>query len=131
MKIVLVNPMHVKRSKELDDNSPTKNDFKDAKVIAQLVKDGRYSEPIIPKGIYADLRLAMDERSEIIKDLNSIKNKVERWLDKYFPEFFKVFKKWEGKGAIIILKYFPFPNEITKLGEYETASIWKAHIKGP
>src|SRR5690606_20296272 len=28
--IVLVNPMHVKKSKELDDNSPTKNDTKDA-----------------------------------------------------------------------------------------------------
>src|SRR5690606_34664499 len=42
---VLVNPMHVKKSKELDDNSPTKNDTKDAKVIAQLIKDGRYSVP--------------------------------------------------------------------------------------
>ncbi|EHL74901.1 IS110 family transposase, partial [Bacillus smithii] len=31
---VLVNPMHVKKTKELDDNSPTKNDTKDARVIA-------------------------------------------------------------------------------------------------
>jgi len=31
-----VNPMHVKRSKELDDNLPTKNDKKDALVIARL-----------------------------------------------------------------------------------------------
>ena len=44
IKFVVVNPMHVKKSKELDDNSPTKNDVKDAKVIAQLVKDGRYAE---------------------------------------------------------------------------------------
>lgn len=28
---VVVNPMHVRRSKELDDNSPTKNDVKDAR----------------------------------------------------------------------------------------------------
>lgn len=41
----VVNPLHVKKSKELDDNSPTKNDIKDAKVIAQLVKDGRYAIP--------------------------------------------------------------------------------------
>src|SRR5699024_8190416 len=40
---VLVNPMHVKRIKELDDNSPSKNDTKDARVIAQLIKDGRFS----------------------------------------------------------------------------------------
>lgn len=46
--------MHVKKSKELDDNSPTKNDTKDAKVIAQLIKDGRYSVPNLLEGIYAD-----------------------------------------------------------------------------
>jgi hypothetical protein len=37
--------MHVKRSKELDDNLPTKNDKKDALVIARLLKDGRFSYP--------------------------------------------------------------------------------------
>ncbi|SIS89994.1 Transposase [Kroppenstedtia eburnea] len=45
IQVALVNPMHVKKSKELDDNSPTKNDVKDARVITQLVKDGRYPEP--------------------------------------------------------------------------------------
>jgi len=28
IKFVVVNPMHVKKSKELDDNSPSKNDVK-------------------------------------------------------------------------------------------------------
>ncbi|MFC7558955.1 hypothetical protein ACFQ5D_13520 [Paenibacillus farraposensis] len=32
-------------SKELEDNSPAKNDYKDARVIADLVRNGRYSEP--------------------------------------------------------------------------------------
>lgn len=40
MRIVLVNPYHVKRSKELDDNNPSKTDRKDPKTIAMLVKDG-------------------------------------------------------------------------------------------
>lgn len=39
MKPVLVNPHHVKKSKELDDNNPTKNDRKDPKVIAGLVRE--------------------------------------------------------------------------------------------
>ena len=42
MKPVLVNPHHVKKSKELDDNNPTKNDRKDPKIITGLVKEGRY-----------------------------------------------------------------------------------------
>lgn len=41
IRVVHVNPSHVKKSKELDDNSPTKNDVKDALTIARLVKDGR------------------------------------------------------------------------------------------
>jgi len=41
-----VNPLHVKKSKELDDkNPPTKHELKDALVISKLVKDGRYSVP--------------------------------------------------------------------------------------
>lgn len=40
MNLVLVNSFHVKRSKELDDNNPTKNDCKDPKTIAMLIKDG-------------------------------------------------------------------------------------------
>jgi transposase len=48
VKYGVVNPLHVKKSKELDDNSPTKNDVKDAKVIAQRVKDGRYAVPSLP-----------------------------------------------------------------------------------
>ncbi len=37
--LVMTNPMHVKRPKELDDNLLTKHDVKDALVIARLVTD--------------------------------------------------------------------------------------------
>ncbi|MCY0895632.1 MAG: transposase [Alicyclobacillaceae bacterium] len=39
IQVLLVNPLHVKRTKELEDNSPTKNDRKDARVIALLVME--------------------------------------------------------------------------------------------
>jgi len=83
VKVVVVNPLHVNRSKELDDNSPTKNDAKDAKVIAQLVKDGRYSELYIPTGIYAELRNGMNLRERLIQNLISIKGQIDNWLDRY------------------------------------------------
>ncbi|WP_042316038.1 IS110 family transposase [Desulfofarcimen acetoxidans] len=35
---VLVNPMHVKKSKEFNDNSPSKNDRKDAYTIGMLTE---------------------------------------------------------------------------------------------
>lgn len=48
MKLVHVNPHHVKKSKELDDNNPNKNDRKDPKTIAALVNEGRFSYPYRP-----------------------------------------------------------------------------------
>ncbi|MBU3179103.1 transposase [Clostridium estertheticum] len=80
IKLVLVNPFHVKRSKELDDNSQTKNDIKDPKIIAKLVIDGRDSQPYILEGIYSDLRIAMAMRESLTKNLNIIKNKVDHWF---------------------------------------------------
>ncbi len=56
MKPVHVNPHHVKKSKELDDNNPNKNDRKDPKTIAALVNEGRFSYPYIPTGTYAEIR---------------------------------------------------------------------------
>lgn len=129
IEVVIVNPMHVKKSKELDDNSPTKNDIKDAKVIAQLAKDGRYSIPNIPEGVYAELRNAMDIKNDIDKRLNTIKNRMHRWLDQYFPEFKTVFKDIEGKAAIMTLKHIPLPNEIVQLGELGVLTLWRTEIK--
>lgn len=125
MKIVLVNPFAVKRSKELDDNNPTKNDRKDPKTIAMLVKDGRYMEPYIPEGIYAELRTAMNIRWQIVKNLNSTKNQINRWLNIYFPEFLRVFADWEGVAARIALHDFPTPKQVVETGTVGIVERWK------
>lgn len=119
IKFVAVNPLHVKKSKELDDNSPTKNDVKDAKVIAQLVKDGRYAEPTIPQGVYAELRVAKKIRDLLTEDLQTVQGQVHNWIDRYFPEFLTVFKKWEGKAALQFLKLYALPHEIINFSEQE------------
>ena len=123
-----VNPFHVKRSKELDDNSPTKNDRKDPKTIAKLVIDGRFSVPYIPVGIYSDLRIVMNVRDTISNSLIRIKNRVIRWLDMYFPEFFDVFGDWEGKAALITLKEFPTPDKIIAISIDNIVATWRKEI---
>lgn len=124
-KVVTVDPHHVEKSKELDDHNPTKCDKKDAKVIAQLVKDGRYSEPNLPEEEYADLRVAMGHRKSLIETLNGIQNNIVRWLDMYFPEFTEVFKNWEGKAALCTLRHIPLPEEVRKKEPEEIVDIWK------
>ena len=124
-KIVTVNPHHVEKSKELDDNNPTKCDKKDALVIAQLVKDGRYSKPNLPEGKYAELRVAINHRERLMKDLNGIQNRIIRWLDIYFPEFNDVFKDWEGKAALSTLKNLALPEKISQKEVKERVRIWR------
>ena len=126
---VLVNPMHVKKSKELDDNSPTKNDTKDAKVIAQLIKDGRYSVPNLLEGIYAELREGIKLRDQLVKQLMIIEGRTQNWLQRYFPEFLDVFGDWKGKAAIHTLRMFPLPVEIQTMTPEEIVYRWKPFVK--
>ena len=77
-KPVLVNQYHVKQSKELDDNNPSKNDRKDPKVIAGLIKDGRFTYPYLPEGVYAELRSASNLKFQTQEELTRILNRIAR-----------------------------------------------------
>lgn len=54
VKLVLVNPFHTKRAKEITDNSPNKSDDKDPMVMADIVQLGRFLSVVIPEGVTAD-----------------------------------------------------------------------------
>ena len=125
MKPVLVNPHHVKKSKELDDNNPTKNDRKDPKVIAGLVKEGRYMIPYLPEGVYADLRTASNMRFQIQAELTRIQNRISRWFNIYFPEYKTVYGKPDAVSGIMILKKAPLPEDILALGVEGVNQIWR------
>lgn len=131
IKPVLVNPHHVKKSKELDDNTQSKNDRKDPQVIAGLVGAGRYSYPYIPEGIYAELRSASNLRFRVESELTSVKNRLARWFNIYFPEYRKVYGKPDAKGGIMILKAAPMPEDILELGASGVNQIWRdAKLRG-
>lgn len=115
--VVLVNPYHTKKSKELDDNSQTKSDKKDSITIARLVKDGRYYEMYMPHDIYAELRVLATTRINVNKRKSAVENSITAVIDEYFPEFMDIFKKpFLGKTALHILKACPFPKYILEIG---------------
>ena len=129
--VVLVNPYATKRAKELDDNSPTKSDKKDALTIAKLVKDGRYFDLYLPHDVYAELRTLATARTSLIKRSNALKNLIAAVMDEYFPEYTDVFKcPLKGKASRHILKVCPFPRFIIALGlERLVAEIRKSVMK--
>lgn len=128
-KLAMVNPFHVKRTKEFDDNSPSKSDRKDPKTIAMLVKDGRYSEVYIAEDAYQELREAVGERDRLVQCLTSVKNRVIRWIDIHFPEFITIFKDWRGQAAFLVLRHFPTPEKIVSAGIEKIEEIWKSSMK--
>jgi transposase len=73
IQIVVVNPHHENKAKELEDNSQTKSDYKDAKVIADLIRSGKYVEPNLPTKEYAELRILMNLREKVTESLAQVR----------------------------------------------------------
>lgn len=126
IKLVLVNPFHVKRSKELDDNHPSKTDQKDPKTIAKLVIDGRYSEPYIPEGVYAELRTLVSNRIRLVKEIGIIKNRIARWLKIYFPEHTEVYGSFDAVSSMMVMKIAQIPEDIVSLGADAINKLWRS-----
>lgn len=124
IRFVMVNPMHVNRTKELDDNLQTKNDQKDARVIAKLMTNGNFSFPRHLDGAEAELREGSSARHGIKKNIALTKNRIIRWIDRYFPEFSIVYKGL-GKNACIILKQTPLPTDLLENDLEDLIALYK------
>jgi transposase len=83
----------------------------------------------IPQGVYAELRVARKIRDLLSVDLQAVQGQIHNWLDRYFPEFLTVFKDWEGKAALQLLKLHALPHEIVKLSDEEIVSHLKLAVK--
>ena len=131
MRPVHVNPHHVKKSKEMDDNDPSKNDRKDPKVIAGLVNEGRYFYPYIPDGIYAEIRVLSRLRVLAQSEITRLKNRIARWFSIYFPNYKDVYGDVGAISGLMILRAAPLPEDIVKLGVGGVNQIWRdAKLRG-
>ena len=131
MRPVHVNPHHVKKSKEMDDNDPSKNDRKDPKVIAGLVNEGRYFYPYIPDGIYAEIRVLSGLRVLTQSEITRLKNRIARWFSIYFPNYKDVYGDVGAISGLMILRAAPLPEDIVKLGVGGVNQIWRdAKLRG-
>ena len=126
IRFVMVNPHHVHKSKELDDNSPSKNDRKDPRVIAGLVRDGRYFYSYMPTGVYAELRNASNRRFVLVEEQTRAKNRLQKWIAVYFPEYKGIYTRIDSKGGLLVLKHAATPDEIVSLGVEGIIGIWKS-----
>jgi transposase len=85
-QVVGINPAHTKRAKELEDNSPEKNDGKDSRIISDLAAQGRGRAVMTPRGVYADLRRLGKLRERLSVERTRIMNRYKGLVDLVFPE---------------------------------------------
>ena len=131
ISVVQVNPYAVKQTKELEDNSQHKDDRKDPKLIANLVKDGNYGMPYLPESLYADLRRLSMLRDQMTEDRIRNINRLHREMKIYFPEYMNAFGKLDGAFTLEIVKEAPFPEDILALGNEGLKDIWhRAKLRG-
>ncbi|OPH49315.1 transposase [Paenibacillus ferrarius] len=124
-EVVLVNPLTTYRNKENRDNSQSKNDFKDALVIADAVSRGFYFPYHQHGDVYQRIRMVMNDREYWVKQQTSLKNRIFRLLDIHFPEYCRVFEDWTTVRSLASLKIFPLPADVGLLTPLEMVSLWR------
>lgn len=131
ISVVQVNPYAVKQTKELEDNSQLKDDKKDPKLIANLVKDGNFGMPYLPEKLYADIRRLSMFRDQLNEDRIRNLNRLHREMKIYFPEYKDAFGKIDGAFSLELLKVAPFPDELVAIGTEGMKQIWhEAKLRG-
>ena len=130
VQLVQVNPMHTKRVKELQGNSPNKTDSKDPKVIADIIELGHALTVVIPEGAAAELRRLTQARERTMKRRTALYNQLQDLIFISFPEFLQVVKNVKTKTARHLLQSCPNPQDIMALGLDTLGTMIKRVSKG-
>lgn len=130
VRLVQVNPVHTKRVKELEGNSPNKTDKKDPKVIADVISLGHALTLVVPEGAAAQLRRLTLARERTIKSRTIMINQLQDLIFVIFPEFSQIMKNMKTKSAKYLIKNYPTPDSIVNLGLSDLTVILKRLSRG-
>ena len=130
VRLVQVNPMHTKRVKELDGNSPNKTDRKDPRVIADIMMLGHTLSVVIPQGAVAELRNLVHARERALALRTVCFNQVHGLVYRVFPELIDCMKHIDSASVRYLIRHHPTPEEIVWLGVEELSAILRKVSRG-
>jgi transposase len=113
----LVNALTVKRHREGDQLDRSKDDWRDAFVIADLLRDGKFTETRLPHGIYAELQTGYTAYQRLRRDRGRQATLLVNTVRQLFPEFTQVFKDASGSTASAVIGAGLLPHVIRTHGE--------------
>ncbi len=129
VKVHAINPLQSDALRNLYLRK-TKTDSVDAKIIAQVIRIGQYSETKIADENLFTMRDLCRQRFYLVDSAANLKRKIIAMLDRIFPEYQGFFSDTFGKSSMAVLKTCTTPDEIISLGTDELAEILRKASRG-
>jgi transposase len=129
-KVVQVNPMHVKKAKEITDNSPNKTDKKDPRVVLDVLQMGRFLTVVIPTAEAGELRAMTNARERLLARRTELYNQLHALVFMVFPELLKLVGNIRTKTVRHLLTLCVLPCDVVTLGQAQLAAELRRVSRG-
>lgn len=126
----MVNPYTVKKHREGDQLSRSKNDYRDAFTISDLLRTGKYTETQLLHGDYAELRQYVVLRDRIMGDIRRQKSLIRNTAGQLFPELAYEFTDFSCLTGLAILRGHGAPSVIRDLSRPTFIAAVRADFTG-
>ncbi len=126
----LVNALTVKRHREGDQLDRSKDDWRDAFTIADLLRQGKFTETCLPHGVYAELQTGYAAYQRLRRDRGRQTTLLVNTVRQLFPEFEQVFKDVSGTTAAAVIEASLLPRMISTGSEDLFLASVRSHFTG-
>ena len=126
----LVNALTVKRHREGDQLDRSKDDWRDAFTIADLLRQGKFTETRLPHGVYAELQTGYVAYQRLRRDRGRQLTLLVNTVRQLFPDFQQVLQDLSGATASAIICAGVRPQEIRQLSATQFLARVREHFGG-
>jgi len=129
--VTVVNPIQTDSFRNVFIRK-TKSDRRDSFIIAELARLGRARKSNIDGegSRISNLKMLTRFRMEYVSKASDMKKKLSSLVDRVFPEFFDVFKGFNTRTSLMILKNYPTPRKLLEEDRYILYTLVNSWSKG-
>lgn len=126
----LVNPYTVKKHREGDQLDRSKDDYRDAFTIGDLLRTGKFTETRLLHGQYAELRQYATLYERLRRDTGRQKTLIRNTAGQLFPELTREFKDFTGATTLAMLNNHAAATMIQSMSEDAFIAGVRADFQG-
>ena len=127
--VKVINPMQSDALRNINIRK-TKTDRKDAVLIADVLRFGRYTETVLPEENLLQLRELSRYRVGQVELVGNLKRKILTILDRIFPEFESCFSTVFGKAPTELLQECADPEELANYDVEKLVKLLEKQSRG-